>query len=171
MTHTIRIRPATSAADLEAVQGLCWEYREFLIGFSPAVRPMMETFYPQEAYALLMADLARKHARPRGIILLAERDEVPVGCGMYHPLNDQDAEIKRVFVRPEARGTGAGEALSRALVDQARRDGYARVLLDTSEAFIGAQRLYERIGFEARGPYAELPPGTADKLVFYEMKL
>ncbi|WP_300055460.1 GNAT family N-acetyltransferase [uncultured Roseobacter sp.] len=167
----VRIRAATTAADLEAVRGLCWDYRAYLTGFSPELRPLMETFYPEAGYTALMQELAEKHARPRGIILLAELDGRPVGCGMTHPLNDQDAEIKRVFVRAEARGSGAGQALSQALVDQARADGYDRVLLDTSAAFTGAQRLYERLGFQARGPYAELPPGTADKLVFYELKL
>ncbi|MCV3272324.1 GNAT family N-acetyltransferase [Roseobacter sinensis] len=171
MTGALHIRPATSPADLDAVRTLCWEYRDYLVSFSPEHRPLMETFYPEEGYARLMHGIAEKHARPRGIILLAELDDRPVGCGMTHALNDEDAEIKRVFVRAEARGTGAGQALSQALVDQARADGYARVFLDTSADFKGAQRLYERLGFQARGPYAELPPDTADKLVFYELKL
>lgn len=171
MTGRISIRAAEDAADLEAVRTLCWEYRAHLVNFDPALRPLMETFYPEDAYARLMEGLAEKHARPQGIILLAELDGAPVGCGMTHALNAQDAEIKRVFVRPEARGTGAGQALSQALVDQARVDGYSRVLLDTAAAFKGAQRLYERLGFQARGPYTELPEGTADKLVFYEYQL
>lgn len=171
MTGTLSVRAATSAADLDAVRSLCWEYRDYLVNFDPKHRPMMETFYPEDAYVALMHDLPQKHARPRGVILLAELDGRPVGCGMTHPLNDQDAEIKRVFIRAEARGTGAGQALSQALIDQARADGYARVLLDTSADFKGAQRLYERLGFQARGPYAPLPPGTADKLVFYELTL
>ncbi|GFE51733.1 N-acetyltransferase [Roseobacter cerasinus] len=171
MTGRVTIRPAESAADQDTVRTLCWEYRDHLIDFDPALRPMMETFYPEDGYRQLMHGLAEKHARPRGIILLAELEGVPVGCGMTHRLNAEDAEIKRVFVRAEARGTGAGQALSQALLDQARADGYARVLLDTAAAFKGAQRLYERLGFQSRGPYAELPEGTENKLVFYEYQL
>lgn len=171
MRAEIRIRPAKTPEDLAAARALCWEYRDYLVGFSPALRPVMETFYPKDDYARLMAALAEKHARPRGVILLAEMDGVAVGCGMTHPLNAEDAEVKRVFVREAARGTGAGAKLSQALVDQARADGYRRVLLDTSAEFLGAQRLYEKLGFKARGPYAELPPGTEDKLKFYELRL
>lgn len=167
----ITIRAAQTPGDLDEVRLLCWEYRDYLLGFSAATRPMMETFYPEDDYARLMETLGQKHARPRGIILLAELDGAPVGCGMTHPLNGDDAEVKRVFVRAAARGTGAGQKLSQALVDQARADGYARVLLDTSADFKGAQRLYERLGFQARGPYAALPPDTEEMLVFYELIL
>lgn len=167
----ITIRPAETQQDLEEVRRLCWEYRDYLIGFSEAMRPTIEAFYPVDGYTALMEGLAEKHARPRGIILLAELDAAPVGCGMTHPLNDADAEVKRVFVRAQARGTGAGRKLSRALIDQARMDGYKRVLLDTSAEFKGAQRLYEKLGFEARGPYTDLPPGTEEMLVFYELNL
>lgn len=167
----ITVRAAKTQQDLEEVRRLCWEYRDYLLGFSAEIRPTIETFYPKDSYASLMEGLAEKHARPRGIILLAELGGAPVGCGMTHPLNDGDAEVKRVFVRAEARGTGAGQTLSQALVDQARKDGYRRVLLDTSMEFKGAQRFYEKLGFRARGPYSELPPGTEDMLVFYELML
>ncbi|MEP2640233.1 GNAT family N-acetyltransferase [Roseobacter sp.] len=167
----LTVRAATSEQDIDAVRTLCWAYRDYLIGFSDTLRPTIETFYPVDDYAALMDVLAQKHARPGGIILMAELDGAPVGCGMYYPLSDSDAEIKRVFVQAGARGTGAGQALSKALIDHARADGYSRVLLDTSKEFKGAQRLYERLGFQARGSYSDLPPGTEDLLVFYEFTL
>lgn len=165
------IRRTETSADIDTVRQLCWEYRDYLLTFSAAIRPMMETFYPKDAYAVLMADLPVKHARPRGVILLAEIDGEPVGCGMTHALNAEDVEVKRVFVRDVARGTGAGARLSQALVDQARADGFKRVLLDTAAQFTHAQKLYEKLGFQARGPYSDLPPGTEDLLVFYEYVL
>ncbi|WP_300030879.1 GNAT family N-acetyltransferase [uncultured Roseobacter sp.] len=165
------IRQAETPADLQAVRDLCWEYRDYLIAFSDEVSQAVSVTYPQEAYPALMAELADKHARPGGLILLAEKDSQAVGCGMYHAISDGDAEIKRVFMRDTARGTGAGYRLSEALIRHARADGYSRILLDTSRQFIHAQKLYEKLGFQARGPYSELPPGYAELLVFYELTL
>ncbi|QJF53152.1 GNAT family N-acetyltransferase [Roseobacter ponti] len=156
---------------MDVVRQLCWEYRDYLLGHSDEVRHAVLMAYGLESYQALMDGLAEKHARPRRIILLAERDGLPVACGMYHPLSDTDAEIKRVYVRPDARGTGTGRQLSQALITGARADGFSRVFLDTSRLFTDAQRLYESLGFRARGAYADLPEGMAEFLVFYELNL
>ncbi|WP_298835582.1 GNAT family N-acetyltransferase [uncultured Roseobacter sp.] len=163
------VRQAETPADLDAVRDLCWEYRDYLLNYSDEVRAAVAVTYGEQAYAALMDQLAAKHARPKGIILIAEKDGEAVGCGMYHPLNDEDAEIKRVFMRKTARGTGAGQKISQCLVDQARSDGYRRILLDTSRQFVHAQRLYEKLGFVSRGPYSELPPEYVKLLAFYEL--
>ena len=167
----LTVRQVSEPADLDAVRALCWEYRDYLLNFSDEVREAVSFTYQKETYAALLDVLADKHARPKGIILLAELDGVPVGCGMYHRIGEGDAEIKRVYVRDAARGTGAGLTLSRALIDKARADGYQRILLDTSRQFVHAQKLYEKLGFQARGPYSELPPGYEKFLVFYEITL
>ncbi|MEM9576200.1 MAG: GNAT family N-acetyltransferase [Pseudomonadota bacterium] len=171
MTDTIVIRAAETPRDLAAVQKLCWEYRDFLLGFDDSMRSIVDTFYPLEAYAALIDSLAEKHARPKGIILLAEQDGTAIGCGMYHPLNGEDCEIKRVFLRDTARGSGTGEALSRALIEQAREDGYRRILLDTNAKFTGARKLYEKLGFAQRNAYSDIPADVLPYLVFYELKL
>lgn len=167
----VTLRQATSPADMEIVRTLCWEYRDYLINFSDELREAISFVYAEADYARLMASLEEKHKRPKGYIVLAELDDKPVGCGMTQALNDDDAEIKRVFVRQEARKLGVASRVSQALVDQARLDGYRRVLLDTSRQFIGAQRLYEKLGFKRRGPYSELPPGFEKYLVFYQYTL
>ena len=167
----VAVRPATIPSDLERVRELCWDYRAYLEGYSDELKSAVAFAYPKEAYAALMVELPEKHARPKGIIFVAEKAGDIVGCGMSHPLNDQDTEVKRVYVAPEARGTGAGSKISRALIDQARADGFSRILLDTSRQFDGAQRLYEGLGFKRRGPYSELPEGFEDYLVFYELTL
>lgn len=167
----VRVRTAELPRDLPAVQRLCWDYRDYLVSFSDEMRVLTEAFYPADAYADLMAALPVKHARPRGAILLVEKDGTAVGCGMTQPLGNGDAEIKRVYISPAARGTGAGQLLSQALVDQARADGYTRVLLDTNKEFAPARALYEKLGFRNRGPYSQVPPGTEDHLAFYELTL
>ena len=122
----IAIRPVTTAADLAAVVDLCWAYRDFLYNFGPTEQRIVETFYPQEKYSALMCRLAEEHARPRGIILLAERDGEALGCGMSHALSETESEIKRVFVTDAARGTGAGRAICQRLLIRRARMGLKR---------------------------------------------
>lgn len=167
----LTIKPATSAADLAAVVALCWAYREFLFNFAPPERRIVETFYPQDKYARLMARLAEEHARPRGIILLALRDGLPVGCGMSHALSATESEIKRLYVTDAARGSGAGRALCQSLIEQARSDGFEKVYLDTSIAFAPARALYQSLGFIERGPYQPTPDFAREAICFYEMSL
>lgn len=167
----IAIRPVTTAADLAAVVDLCWAYRDFLYNFGPTEQRIVETFYPQEKYSALMCRLAEEHARPRGIILLAEREGEPLGCGMSHALSGTESEIKRVFVSDAARGTGAGRAICKRLIDQAREDGFEKVYLDTSIAFAPARALYRSLGFIERGPYQPMPDFAREAICFYELPL
>ena len=157
--------------DLAAVQKLCWDYRDYLWAFDDGMRHIVNLYYPLDVYTALMDDLPVKHARPRGAIYVSEYKGLLEGCGMYHPLSEQDCEIKRVFVRENLRGMGAGESLSLALIEQARADGYKRILLDTRSAFTGARKLYEKLGFSERGPYSDTPPDAVRNMSFYELTL
>lgn len=56
-----------------------------------------------------------------------------------------------MYVRPAARGRGVGEALVRAVLDEARRRGHDRVVLDVTSSNRHARALYERTGFMLTG--------------------
>jgi ribosomal protein S18 acetylase RimI-like enzyme len=56
--------------------------------------------------------------------------------------------VRLLAVDPNARGSGAGEALMRELIGEARERGFAAVVLSTQEGMKAAQRLYGRLGFE-----------------------
>lgn len=166
------LSPARTTEDVEAVRRLCWAYRDFLLNNSAQDRSITERFYPVARYNDLMADLARLHARPRGIILLGrDAQGTAIGCGMTQPIRADTAEIKRVFVIPDARRNGLATAICAALVEQARSDGFARVVLDTSSTLAAAQRLYDGLGFSRRGPYTEIPDDMLPHLLFYERLL
>lgn len=165
------IRPAVSGDDLNAVKALCWEYRDFLLANSSIDREITQLFYPEDVYQGLMDNLAVEHARPGGVILLAEQNGSAVGCGMTHALTPEMAEIKRVYIAPTARNQGLAGQICEALIEQARRDGYQRVVLDTSTQLPSAQRLYERLGFARCAPYQPIPSEALPHLVFYEMPL
>lgn len=167
----INIRPATTPDDLAIVRQMGWDYRAHVAAVSTIEAELMETFYPVPKYTALMDNLAEIHARPSGIILLAELNGVPVGCGMTHALEDNTAEIKRLYVSDAARGHGIAKKLMLALMDQARTDGYTRVLLDTSKNLRPARALYAKLGFAERGPYQEIPETALPHLVFFEARL
>lgn len=171
MTDVV-ITPAETQADVAEVVTLCWAYRDFLMRLTPQDREITQAFYPEKKYSALMQNLATAHARPNGIILLARTAEgMPVGCGMSHALRTDVSEIKRVFVTEQARGQGIAQRLCTALLDQARADGFRRVMLDTSVSLIDAQKLYMRLGFQRRGPYQDIPAELLPHLVFYERVL
>ncbi|WP_375460362.1 GNAT family N-acetyltransferase [uncultured Enterovirga sp.] len=110
-----------------------------------------------------LATLPGKYAPPRGTILLA-RDEkgTVLGCIGLRPLDRPGAcEIKRLYVRLEGRGTGAGRSLARAVIGFAATAGYREILLDTLPQMDAAIRLYRALGFAEIPPYWNSPlPGT-----------
>jgi ribosomal protein S18 acetylase RimI-like enzyme len=171
VADTAIIRPAITAADSAVVRGLCWAYRDYLLNLSSAHRDITETFYPTDKYEMLMDGLEDEHARPQGIILLAEVNGVAVGCGMTHPIDAQTSEIKRVFVSEAVRGQRIADRLCSALMDQARADGFRKMVLDTAKDLTSARRLYGRLGFTECAPYQPIPEHVLPYLVFYETKL
>jgi GNAT superfamily N-acetyltransferase len=85
---------------------------------------------------------------PGGTFLVGfSGDGEPVCCGGVKDLGDGAAEIKRMYVVPEARGRGVAQALLVALEDAARSLGYERVRLDTGPKQPHAERMYRRAGY------------------------
>ena len=64
-------------------------------------------------------------------------------------------EIKAMFVSPGARGRGVGDAILRKLEDYAKLLGLPKLRLETSTGLDAAHRLYQRHGFQTRGPFGE----------------
>ena len=168
---TAEIRRATPD-DADDLARLCWAYRDLLLSRSADLPPMVETYYAKDTYAALIADLPRIHARPKGDILIATLDGAAVGCAMYYPLKEAGTtEIKRVFVDPAARGTGAGSALMQTAMERARRDGYTRMVLDTIAPLTEAIALYNQLGFQPCAPFYEPEPDFVPYLRFFDHPL
>lgn len=159
MSPGFHIAPARGAADLAAVAGLFAGYAASLpvdLGY--------------QDFDGELAALPGKYAPPAGELFLA-RDAAgaPLGCVGLRPLPDDGCcEMKRLFLRPAARGLGLGRALTQAVVDRARATGYRELRLDTLAGMTAAQALYGGMGFERIAPYyAPTPAGT----VFMGLKL
>ena len=88
---------------------------------------------------------------------LARLDGAPVGAVGLKPFGPGTAELKRLWVAPEARGHGFGEALCRACIEGARDHGYTRLLLDTDRGLTQANSVYERLGFRDIERYYDNP--------------
>lgn len=155
----------------DAVRDLCWDYRAFLMGLGGEDEIIVRHAYPEDKYTRILASLETLHMPPNGAVRLALLDGRPVGCGMSHRLFPEVAEIKRVYVRDEVRGCGAGRAIMEALIAQCRAEGYRRILMDTGKVLTAAQTLYLSMGFQYRGPYQEVPDIARNRMVFLEMAL
>lgn len=91
---------------------------------------------------------------PRGKLLVARLDDEAVGAGAFKPCdNPRTAEIKRMFVRPAARGKGIARALFDQLLIDARAEGYASVRLETLSFMTEAQALYRSAGATETEPF------------------
>jgi ribosomal protein S18 acetylase RimI-like enzyme len=74
-------------------------------------------------------------------------------------------------VRPEGRGHGIGEALTRDLMEQARADGHRLLRLDTGKKLTEAIRLYEKLGFQECPPYHADTPQMDAFIKYFECVL
>ena len=104
-----------------------------------------------------LAGLPGAYAPPRGALLIAREQGAAMGCVALRPLEHDICELKRLYVRPQTRGSGAGRALTERALDEARRIGYRQIRLDTLPGMERAQALYLKLGFRDVAPYATNP--------------
>ncbi|WP_332770337.1 GNAT family N-acetyltransferase [Phenylobacterium sp.] len=148
----MKISPVRTAHDLHATAALFEAYAKSL--------PVDLSY---QDFGAELASLPGKYAPPRGELLLA-RDAAgeALGCVGLRPLDAAGCcEMKRLYLTPEARGTGLGRVLVAAIIQCARDIGYSELRLDTLATMTSAIGLYRQMGFAEIEPYyAPTPPGT-----------
>lgn len=112
---------------------------------------------PAELEREIAADTGARLAPPEGRLLVARYGGVPAGSAGVRLLDAATAELKRVFLLPEARGRGGAALLVAAAEDAARALGAARMVLDTRSDLIEARTLYARLGYTETEPYNDGP--------------
>jgi GNAT superfamily N-acetyltransferase len=90
---------------------------------------------------------------PGGLFLVAWLDAEAVACGGFKRIAPDIAEIKRLYVAPEARGTGTARRLLHRLEAAAAAAGYVRVRLDTGARQPAALALFLRTGYAEIADY------------------
>lgn len=143
--------------DVEAVRRLFLEYRK-----TPGVDVCAVSF------ELEVESLPGVYAPPEGALLLAAEGRRMIGCAALRPLGDRVCELKRLYVEPDARGSGAGRQLTLATIHLARAKRYRALRLDTLPTMESAIALYRSLGFKKIGRYYDAAPEAA---LFYELTL
>jgi len=116
-----------------------------------------------------LAGLPYPYMPPGGSLLLARDRSDATGVIGLKSFAPGIAEIKRLYVVPEARGRGIGKRLLCRAIDEARRLFYARVRLDSHAPSMGAAiALYRGLGFVEIAPYG---PDLGGAIVFFEKTL
>ena len=111
--------------------------------------------------------------QPDVLFFIARMDGESVGCGAI-AMADGYAEVKRMYVRPHARGKNVAQAVLDRLEVEARERGMKRLLLETGDNRGAAIRFYERNGFtrcSAFGPYLAMRRSAIAHSVFFEKRI
>jgi len=93
-------------------------------------------------------------------VIIAYKDETPVGCGCFKKFDDRSVEIKRMFVKPEYRGQKIAASILRELENWAIELDIFGTVLETGTRQHEAIHLYRKSGYivvENYGPYKGLP--------------
>lgn len=112
------------------------------------------SLYPAEnVYALDIASLSHP-----SVLFAVVRDAAgePVGCGAI-VIKPEYGEVKRMYLRPQARGQGIAGRLIDALEAEAVQKGCRTFMLETGPTMPEALALYGRMGYRRRGPFGDYP--------------
>lgn len=146
------IAAAAWPADTAEVRALIEEYVDWLSSAAGAHPADVQPGFLDE-----IAQLEQWYTPPSGRMVIARRRGEIVGTAGVHLLSPDDAELKRVYVRPSARGENLGRRLTDAAISAARELGAQRLLLETSPHFMpAAYRIYLERGFRPTASYSDL---------------
>ena len=148
---------ATSDADFATAQTLFEEYAT-AIGIDLTFQNFAEE----------LSRLRDTYGAPHGCLLLARHDQNVIGCVGLRPFGPGVCEMKRLYVRPAARGLKVGHQLAVEVIERARALGYRRMVLDTLASMVAAESLYRSLGFRDIAPYYTNPLPNA---VYLELEL
>lgn len=140
------VEPARTFDEVPQVRALFREYAEGL-GFDLDFQGFEDE----------LAQLPGDYTAPDGVLLVARRDGICVGCIGVRRLSTDVCEMKRLYVRASARGGKLGRRLAVQSIVEARRLGYRVMRLDTVPWMHEAIALYESLDFARIEPYRHNP--------------
>jgi putative acetyltransferase len=113
-------------------------------------------------------NLQKIYSQPKGIIILAKIGNEIAGCIALKPIEENNCEMKRLFVKPIYRGLGIGKKLVEMVINTAKNNHYEIMKLDTLINLNEAVELYKAMGFVTTAPYVHNP---LSDVLYFEKKL
>lgn len=146
-----------SPEELEEVRKIFLEYAEYL-----KIDLCFQHFEEE------LQTLSKVYAAPSGCIILAKINDEIVGCVALKPIADGVCEMKRLYVKPTARGQKVGKELVTELIRFAQNAQYQTMKLDTLTHLTEAISLYRSFGFKETSAYVYNP---LDEVLYFELSL
>lgn len=156
-TETIRFCIAHTTAEFDDARNLFQQYAASLnidLSF--------------QNFAAELRALEAQYGAPKGAVVLAYKDETPIGCVGIRENEPGIAELKRMYVKPDYRRYKIGMKLLTLALETATELNYTFIRLDTLASMTPAINLYRSFGFYDIAPYRFNPIEGA---VYMEKKL
>ena len=109
------------------IKELFTEYTQMLIDGDSKFKEYLDI----QNYDAEIEHLEKKYGPPEGRLYIAYVDSQPAGCIGLRRIDDENCEMKRLYVKPEYRGNGLGKILVERIIREAKGEGYRHMLLDT----------------------------------------
>ena len=166
----IQINVANPEEHAQPIRELFWEYLQW------ANKNVKENFGVSFDIAAMLKDdmhTLNKFMPPKGRLLLGYVEDQPMGIACLRELSNSIGEIKRMYVRPQARKIGLGRGLLSQLLEESHQIGYERVRLDSARFMTEAHQLYRTSGFREIEAYegSEIPKEFQSHWIFMEREL
>lgn len=140
------LRQATTDDDFAQVRVLAERYAVWDVEVTTGLGiPAEDLLSFQHDYRV--EGLRTRYGAPPSVMLVVSVGDLPLACGAVDLSHPPQAEIKTLFVAPEARGRGFGRLILERLLAEAQAQGFTEVRLETVAFMTDAIRLYRAFGF------------------------
>lgn len=143
--------------DFDLVKDIFMEYQQYL-----NVDLCFQSFESE------LNNLKNIYEPPKGTILIVKAVEEIVACVALKPIEENNCEMKRLYVKPAYRGNGLGQKLVESLIEFATLNKYNKMKLDTLVSLKEAVILYKKMGFVETKPYVNNP---LNDVLYFEKQL
>lgn len=139
------------------IKKLFQEYTDMLVRNDSDFAKYLEI----QNYDSELEHLEDKYGLPYGRLYIVKVENKVVGCIGLRKIDDENCEMKRLYVRPEFRGHKIANKLVTLIIDDAKKIGYKHMLLDTLPFLEEAIHLYKNFGFYEIEKYNSSPMDTS----------
>lgn len=139
------------------IKELFLEYTEMLVENDRNFSKYLEV----QNYDSELEHLGDKYGLPDGRLYIVKVDNEVAGCIGLRKIDNENCEMKRLYVRPKFRGHKIANKLVEIIIEDAKEIGYKNMLLDTLPFLERAIYLYKKFGFNEIESYNNSPMDTS----------